>query len=322
MRAVRLCLLALGVAFLGYLVGRVGPGTLVAAFQALSWRFLLVLWFPFAVITVLDTLGWRYAFRRDRASFPTLLAVRLAGEAFNLTTPTASMGGEPVKALLLRPAVPLGEGLASVIVAKTSIALAQGAFLVLGIALALAALPPAGPLLTGMTVLAAAEAVALAGFVLAQRAGLFGRGLGVLRRLGLAWGGHEGARGLDDTLAAFYREHRGRLTLSLLFHFGGWLTGSLEVYLILAFMGVSISLITVLVVEAFAAAIKSAAFLIPGGLGALEGGNMAVFAALGLGAGVGLSVTLVRRLRELAWVGAGLVALALVRPAAARAEAA
>ena len=147
MSALRLTLLALGAAFLGYLVVQVGPEALLTSFHALSWRLLLIIWFPFALIAVLDTLGWRFAFRRNLASFSTLLTVRLAGEAFNATTPTASMGGEPVKAYLLRPQVPLGEGLASVIVAKTTVTLAQGLFLVAGIALALTSLPPAAPLL-------------------------------------------------------------------------------------------------------------------------------------------------------------------------------
>ena len=315
--ALRLILLAVGLAFLGYLVVQVGPETLLGSYQAISWRLLLIVWFPFALIQVLDTLGWRYAFRRDLTPFPTLLAVRLAGEAFNVATPTASMGGEPVKAYLLQPRVPLGEGLASVVIAKTTGTLSQGAFLLVGIALALAVLPPAAPLLKAMTWLAAVEAVALGGFVLAQQKGLFGGGLRLLKALGLsrAEHEHEGARRLDSALSTFYREHRGRLTLSLLFHFGGWVVGSLEVYLILHFMGIPVSLTTALVIEAFAAAIKSAAFLIPGGLGALEGGNMAVFAAIGLGAGVGLSMTLVRRFRELTWVAAGLVTLSLFRMA-------
>lgn len=318
MKTLRVILLGVGLAFLGYLVVQVGPEALLGSFQAISWRLLLIVWFPFALIQVLDTLGWRFAFARDLTSFPTLLAVRMAGEAFNVATPTASVGGEPVKAYLLRPRVPLGEGLASVIIAKTTITLAQGAFLLLGIAVALAVLPPAGPLVKAMTWLAAVEAVALGGFVLAQQKGLFGGGLRLLRSLGLSGAehGHEGARRLDSALSAFYREHRGRLMLSLLFHFVGWVVGSLEVYLILRFMGIPVSLTTALVIEAFAAAIRSAAFLIPGGLGALEGGNMAVFAAIGLGAGVGLSMTLVRRFRELTWVAAGLITLSLFRSAA------
>lgn len=322
MNAIRLILLAVGLAFLGYLVAQVGPETLLASFQALSWRLLLIVWFPFVLITVLDTLGWHFAFRRNSASFATLLTVRLAGEAFNATTPTASMGGEPVKAYLLRPKVPLGEGLASVIVAKTTLTVTQGLFLVTGIALALISLPPSAPLLKGMALLAAVEAVAVGAFVFLQQKGLFGGALRFLRGLGFDWGEQkdEGVRGLDLALSSFYREHPGRLALSLLFHFGGWVLGSLEVFLILHFMGIPVSLTTALVIEAFAAAIKAAAFLIPNGLGALEGGTMAVFAAFGLGAGVGLSMTLVRRVRELAWVAVGLVALSLFRTAPAGIE--
>jgi len=315
MTAFRLTLLGLGVALLGYLVVEVGPETLLASFRALSWGFLLIVWFPFALITLLDTLGWRYAFRRDLTSFPRLVAVRLAGEAFNATTPTA-MGGEPVKAYLLRPQVPLGEGVASVIVAKTTLAVAQGLFLVVGIALALTTLPaPTPPLLQGMMWLAAGGAVALAVSIFAQQKGVLVGGLTFLRWLGLYWGDHrrEELRRLDTALSAFYREHRGRLALSILFHFLGWVVGSVEVYLILHLTGISVSVVTALIIEAFITAIRSAAFLIPAGLGVLEGGSMAVFAAFGLGAGVGLSMTLVRRARELTWVAVGLVALSLYR---------
>lgn len=319
MRAIRLALLVVGVVGLGYLVVETGPETLLASFQALSWRLLIVACFPFGLVTVLDTLGWRYAFRHDLAPFRTLFAVRLAGEAFNASTPTASVGGEPVKAYLLRRRVPLDEALASVIVAKTTIVLAQGVFLIVGIVLALTSLSPAGPLLTSMIALAAVEALALGGFILVQQKGLFRGGIRLLRLLGLGPETRrvEGIRRLDQILSAFYREHRRRLALSLLYHFGGWVVGSLEVFLILGFMGNPVSLTMALVIEAFAAAIKTAAFLIPAGLGALEGGNMAVFAALGLGAGAGLSMTLIRRLREVTWVAAGLLALSLFRAAPA-----
>ena len=145
MRWVRLGLLLCGTAlFLGLLV-HVGPGAVAQAFADLSWRLLIILVFPFGMTTLLDTLGWRFAFRRDRAPFTALLAARLAGEAFNLTTPTAAVGGEPVKAWLVRPWTPLSEGLPSVIVAKTTIVIGQALFLVIGLVAAHAALPSAPP---------------------------------------------------------------------------------------------------------------------------------------------------------------------------------
>lgn len=315
MTSIRLVLLALGVAFLGYLIAQVGPAVLLDAVQTLSWRFLVVLVFPIAGVTVLDTLGWRFAFRRDPGFFLALYSVRLAGEAFNIATPTASMGGEPVKAYLLRPRVPLQDGLASVIVDKTSVVLAQGSFLFVGLALALALFPLPAALFYTMTGLLVAEALGVGGFVVAQLSGVFGGGLKFLNRMGLDWAARHADTldGLDRSVATFYRQHRKRLGFSILFHFLGWLLGSLEVYLVLHFLGFPVSVVTALVIEAFASAIKFAAFMIPAGLGALEGGNMAVFAAFGLGAGLGLALTLIRRLRELAWAGAGFVLLAFLR---------
>jgi uncharacterized protein (TIRG00374 family) len=235
MKSFRLSLLVLGLAFLGYLVAKVGPDTVFTPIRTLSWRLLVLLVFPVAVVMALDTLGWRFAFRRDLASFRTLLSVRLAGEAFNITTPTASMGGEPVKAFLLRPRAPLDEGLAAVIVGKTTIMVAQSLFVAVGLTLAWFLLPLPSAFLKGMMWLLVVEILALGGFALVQLLGVLDLGLRFLTRLGLQREGPRAAkiRSLDRALAAFYREHPKRLGLSLFFHFLGWLLGSLEVYLIL-----------------------------------------------------------------------------------------
>ena len=120
----------------------------------------------------------------------------------------------------------------------------------------------------------------------------------------------ERLEGLDRALSRFYRAHRGRLVGAVLVHLLAWTVGSLEIYLVLNFLGLPVTLLTAVVMESFGAAVKFASFMIPGSLGALEGGNMAIFAAFGYGGAVGLSYTLVRRLREGAWAGAGLLALA------------
>ena len=50
-----------------------------------------------------------------------------------------------------------------------------------------------------------------------------------------------------------------------------------------------------------------------GSLGALEGANTAAFAALGLGAPAGLAFSLLRRLRQVVWIGLGVIVLLLAR---------
>ena len=81
---------------------------------------------------------------------------------------------------------------------------------------------------------------------------------------------------------------------------------------VLTLAGIPVSLATALVLEAVSSAVRFATFLIPGSLGALEGGNVAIFAAFGLGGAVGLTYSLVRRLREIVWIAAGFLASHLV----------
>jgi hypothetical protein len=215
--------------------------------------------------------------------------------------------------------VPPVEGLASVIVDKTAIVLGQGLFLTLGLVLARTVVPASGPLLTAMTLLLVLELLGVSGFLLVQLLGAAGRGGRLLARVGMGPSRSSQARleGLDQTLAAFYRRRRGRLVAAILVHFAAWTVGSLEIYLVLSFLGLPVSLLTAVVLESFGAAVKFASFMIPNSLGALEGGNVAIFAAFGLGGGVGLSYTLVRRMREATWAAAGMIVLAALsgRPA-------
>jgi glycosyltransferase 2 family protein len=310
---IRGVLLLLGLVLLGVLLSRIGLGLVLAQVKTLSWG-LLLLFFPCGLTTILDTVGWRYAFGGRLLPLSTLLPVCLAGKAFNATSLTATLGGEPVKVYLLRPWVSVEEGAASVVIDKTTALLAQECVLLLGIVFSPLLLPAGSLFLYGMVGLALLWAAAIMGFVIAQRRGLCSRSLRILNRLGLTrHRGVEAAQGLDEAIAAFYTTHRPRLALSYLFHLMGSLVGILEVYLILWLLGLPISLTTAVIIEAFSSAIKAAGFLIPGAIGVEEGGNVAVFLAVGLTAEVALSFSVIRRIRELAVVVVGLAALTVVR---------
>ena len=314
MRLVRLGLLLCGAALFLWLLASIGPGAVIQAFTDLSWRLLIIMVFPFGVTTLLDTLGWRYAFRRDRVPFRSLLAARLAGEAFNLTTPTASVGGEAVKAGLVRPWAPLTEGLPSVIVAKTTIVIGQALVLMVGLVAAHAALPSGSLVVRGMRWLLVVQVLAVGGFVVVQAGGALRGSTRWLQKIGwLSDRPLETLTQINDELAHFYRREPKRLTLSILYHFLAWLIGVLEPWLILHWMALPVSLAEATAIEAFSTGIRFAAFLVPGYLGALEAGHMAIFAALGLGAPAGLSFTLIRRVREIAWTGLGFLLLAPLR---------
>jgi uncharacterized membrane protein YbhN (UPF0104 family) len=318
MRTVRSLLLTLGTVLFIALLIRVGPETVASLFAQLSWYLALIVVFPFGLMTTLDTLGWRFAFRRDAVPFRSLLAARLAGEAFNMTTPTASVGGEAVKAWFIRPYVPLTESLPSVVIAKTTITVAQALYLAAGLVMAMAVLPRTSTLLQVMQWLLGLELLGVGGFVAVQIFGLLGAGGRMLQRFGLLapTGGAQVMGQVDTALAHFYRRQPGRLALSVTCHFLGWALGGLEAYLILWALGLPVSVATAVLIDAFGSGVGFAAFLVPARLGAAEAGQVAVFMALGLGAPAGLTFALALRVREAAWTGIGFLALTTLRDTA------
>ena len=315
-RYLRPALLVAGVLALVVLVMENDPAAIAGSLAQLSWQFAILLSFH-TVVAIADALGWRFAFAAsaDPVPFVRLLMVRLAGEAVNLTTPTASVGGEAVKAWMLRDHAPVEETLPSVIVAKTTITVAQGLFLVLGVIVAARVLPLHSPLLQGMVWLLVAEVVALSIFVVAQMRGLLGGVARLVSFLGLPASAHrhDVLFRANTALERFYRQEPGRFLLSTAFHLVGWLLGVAETFLILYFLGVDPSLSTAILVEALATGIRFVVFFIPAGLGAMEGGLLVAFGALGLAPTVALSFSLVRRLREAGWIGIGLIALIVIR---------
>jgi len=311
-RLLRPLLLAVGLAVVAWLVWDIGPAAVWESIHTLSWRLGLLVLFPFCAAIILDTLGWSVLLPGCRVPWRTLAAARLAGEAVNLLTPTASVGGEPLKAYLVRDRLPIEEGLASVVVDKTTMVIGQAAFLAAGFAVALWALQPSGTVTIAMAALLAVEIVGVGGFALVQiRGGVAGAGR-ILHRLGVgrAESHQELLRAVDGRLPRLYRERSARVLVSALLHALGWAVGGLEIFVVLTLADIPVSLTTALVVEAVGCAVRFATFMVPGSLGALEGGNVAVFAAFGLPGAAGLSFSLVRRLREATWALIGLGALA------------
>ncbi|HET8577106.1 MAG TPA: flippase-like domain-containing protein [Methylomirabilota bacterium] len=323
-RRLRTLLMVAGLGVVAYLIYQVGPAAVWDSVTALGWRLLLVLCVPYSLMVLVDTAAWRLLFRDAHPPFLILLRARLAGEAVNLSTPTASVGGEPLKAYLLRPWVPLTEGFAAVIADKTTVVTGQWLYLSAGLGAAVGLLSPPHGLVVAMSVLLVVEAIAVSGFVLVQTRGIFGGGGRLLGRFGLGPSGRyqDGLENLDRALSRFYRERLGRVAGSAALHALGWAGAGVEIYLVLRFLGIPASLGTALVIESFGAAVKFASFMIPASVGALEGGYVAFFSAFGLGGTAGLSYVLVRRMRELTWAALGYLAMSALgaRPRLAEPE--
>jgi hypothetical protein len=196
-----------------------------------------------------------------------------------------------------------------VVIAKTTSTIAQVLFLALGLILAKTTVTNINDeIVSAMLGLVALETLLVGGFLGTQLAGL-------VRRAGrlLAWAGlldkPSHAEQLDANLRRFYSRRWPRFLLSVAFHLGGWMLGVLETMVILWVLDMPVGVGTAAVIEAIGSGVRFASFLVPGSMGVLEGANAGIFAGLGLGAGGGLAFTLVRRARQIVWIGIGLLVL-------------
>lgn len=303
----------LGVALFGVLVAQVGGEDLFARLRHLGWQAALVP-LPFAAIAAID--GWAWSFTLPRGSaprpgIPLLTMMRLAGESVNNLTPTAYLGGEPVKAMLLADrGFDATDGAVSVTVAKTALTIGQVVFVLLGIVLAMeraGMLRRGGILFVLLCLLGAAFTAVL---VRVQQRDPFSRGLELVRRLGFDGPRLRRAAGIapriDRDLRAFYSVRGTDFAASTFLHFVGWLAGTVEMKVFADLVGLPIGWRDAFVVESLSQPLSAGAALVPGALGIREAGGVAIFSLLGLDASAGLAVWILRRIRETFYGAVGL----------------
>ena len=307
----------IGIGLLGFLVWKVGVSEILSYVQRIGWLAPLLL-LPSVVIALCDAKGWACA-------LPSTIALphiplwrwslaRLAGEAVNNLTPTATLGGEPVKVYMLRAhGLPADAGLASVVVAKTALTVSQIVFILLGLPFFLRRL---GWMQQGWWVLGPLLLLAY-GFTLLlirwQRRGLMGATVRLLRRLLPRWRRlvqwEERAREIDAHLLHFYDGNTRGFVASTCYHFGGWICGALELLFFLYAMGVNAAPTDALIIETMIQPLTVAALVIPGALGVQEVGGVFLCRLLGIDEGAGLTLMALRRARETVHNGIGLAAL-------------
>ena len=316
----RYLLLVLGFLTLGFLIWHIGPESIYEAIARFSPGALLVILIPSFMMYVFEAYGWRLTLgsAADGIAFWKILAIRTAGEVVNMTTPTAYVGGEPLKAYLLqRHQIPMVEGLASVVIAKTIMTLAQVLFILVGIVLAfwmLGSEGSSGQIAAAGLLSAALLLFGVAAFMFVQKRGLFMWILQTLRGFGLRIAflesREEKLRSLDEIILKFYTRHRSAFYASTGLYLLGWLAEALEVYVIILFLGGPAHMLSAIAIGALSVFIKGGTFFIPGSLGAQDGGNLLLLKAFGYSDVTGITFALLRRFRELVWIGIGLLCLA------------
>ena len=263
---------------------------------------------------LLSSVAWRLLFAVPGPGIGVYFSLRLIREGIDSLFPVAQIGGELVGArMLTRRGIAASQAGASVIVDVSLEVVSQAAFLLSGVG-TLGILAGGGHSTAWLGTLAAAI-ILVGGLLLAQRFGLLRLLEMLVDRIGERFPdlAHLSLTGLHAAAGAFYRR-ASALFAATSVHFLAWVIGTLETWIVLYALGVPASLAKALVVESLGMAARTAGFAIPGALAVQEGGFALAALSVGLPESAGLSLSLVKRAREvlvgiagvaLAWFGRG-----------------
>lgn len=271
----------------------------------LGWWLLPITLFHLAPLGF-DALSWRELFPVSRRpGLFDFIWMRWIRESISSLLPVAGVGGDAVGARLAHQrGVPGAQAAASMVVDITVGAATQVVFVLAGVILLAAGASGHATAATAWALMASAAlfAAAIGAFVLIQHNSMFGLLVGATRRLAPKnWlPGFAGrAEAIDDAVVATYRR-RFALARSSLLRLVGLAVGAGEIWLTTLLLGKPLSLTDAFVLESLTSGVRAAAFLVPGGWGAQEGGLILFGALFGLPADLALAVALTKRVRELA----------------------
>ncbi len=313
-RLIRIACWVLGIAAFAGVILKTGVHNLEAYAGALmGWGSLVLLFWAF--VNFWDVWGWRVVFQGvtgKRVPFWTLFWIRVTGEAVNGVTPFVDIGGEFIKVQLAAQRFGLDkrEVLPTVVIQRTALFASEVAFWFLGLGIAVAVMPAVrqsqGALLWSLAVCIPVV------FLLyrLQRSGFFASFYGLFKRFlkkedALVQGLELKIQDVDTRIAAFYKTQTARNAYTFILHLAGWIAGGVETWLMFRLVGVPVTLLDGIILEALLQMLKTVSFFIPGNLGAQEAGLAYFGGWFGYAGPAGVAVSLLKRLRQLVWTAIG-----------------
>ena len=305
-----------GVLLLIYLVHRIGLRTLGTAIVQFGPWYLLTSLIGAAGLFCQAGAWWlimRHFFQR--VALLELFHVKIISDGFNLILPSASLGGDAMRAFLIKEQVPLSEGVPGVLFDKTIEFIASIVFLGGGLLLWLLSLRLPTTLIVPAVISLAITTLGIVLLVVVQKGGMTRVLLKLSAPLPAArrWVLKREIKflAMDESLGPLYTRSNYRALLPAALHVLARCIGVLEIMAIMAVLGTPASFIQSLFIATIVTSANTAFFLFPGQWGVTESVHVLVLQSMGYPAAIGLSLGLIRRIRKLLFVGLALVLLEL-----------
>ncbi len=308
----------------------IGLAALAYIFSIVSWSdvknalsgatFRLVVLFLIIQLLIFLTLTWRWKIVLESQGYKdinifSLLSYRLAGYAISFITPAAKLGGEPVRAWLLskKQEIPFRKALSGVVIDKTIDLSTSGTFFILGALLVLIsyAISPGVRQVLIIAALVFFVLVTIFNYRMMRGKNFFYKiftftGLSKFKRLD---GFKKKLIDFEKPIIKFYHEDKKHFFQTIMISALSWILMFIEYSILGDMVGVNLSLIEIFLIVSFVGV--AIIIPVPMALGTLEAGQIGAFGIIGLTAATGLALAILVRIKDIVFVVAGLIILAV-----------
>lgn len=286
-------------------------------------RFLFMIAVTF-VAYLMVTVAWRLSFYKYPGHLSTarLFIIRQIGESLAQINPTNVIAGEALKAVLLKRAgIPYKDSIVSLTISRFLVLFSAISLIMIGVYVFFDKLR----LRTGAISLAVTIALMFAILVfllyrLGSGKGIMSLPAAVLGLVQKRFPGSEKLSGsiakmreVDGELIDFYKTKKVPFLLAFLLSFTSWLMGAMEFWVILQLIGLPAAFLSCVAIEVGVMVFKAVGAFVPGQIGIEEYASKMMLEFVNVpGSGVWITVSILRRARQLFWIGVGFVAFLVI----------
>lgn len=300
-----------------YMLGSFGIANLMAYLSRVGLYFIPII-LTWMFVYIFNAIAWSFIIDDNKISFRKLLVITISGYALNYITPFFRLGGEPYRVMALKEQLGINRAV-SVTLSYVMLHFLSSFLIWIAAAFLIIFFIPLSPALYSF--------IAASLLIFSYAAFLFVKGykkgvtktfdslllkIPILRKLGGTIENKDFIiKKIDEGTKELYNFRRMDFYAANVFEFLSRVVATFEFYFILKAVGFNPTLLETFIINAGIGLIGNILFIVPFDLGVKEGGLYALLGFLQYTPSLGIFVAIVNRLRELFWIGIGLLLIML-----------
>lgn len=305
----------LGIAIFVILIWDFGVDKILINIRKTGWWFLPVI-AVWGLVYVINALGWYIILGEDKGKieFWRILGISLGGFAINYITPFVNLGGEPYRIYALKEFTGINKSVSSVTLYRMLHIISHLLFWLAVIPVTFFVIPVSLKFAIALVILFIAIFLMVAFVFTRHKLGIYEALSNILRRLKFLKflnkkleKNKNNISEIDRQIRDFYFNRKRTFYTVLGMEFFARILAAMEFFFIFRSIGIDISVFQALYIHGASSLFLNILFFMPMEFGTREGSLYITLKAFIPDASVGIYIALVNRVRELFWIGIGML---------------